>query len=341
MLTVVIPVYNRAALITRLLDSLYRQTVTNFSVIIVDNDSTDGSYNTVSHWIEHHGDRSINFSQLKETIPGAAAARNCGLAAVTTPLTCFYDSDDTLRPEFVETILRCYEYTGNPDIIIYPRITHYINGKEKATLPVGKSKCDYYKVPDKNIEYTNLISDIDWLREKHFLNCALSTQAYVARTEIFRTVGGWNSSLHYWDDWELGIRLLQLSSLKIASTGSTPLADVYQLENSLTGMNYYSRAALIEDTLQAACKDINGQQYPTLLVDLVRARIAGRIRSEGKSDLAQQLMQGISCKPRLQRLILRIAYLHTRFLRRGAASWAAPLLRRIYNTSTTPDLIYK
>lgn len=331
MLTIVVPVYNRATLVTRLLDSIYRQTVSNFSVIIVDNNSTDGSFDAVSQWIESHKDSGTNFTLLQEKMPGAAAARNCGLNAVTTPLTCFYDSDDTLRPEFVESILSCYDAAGNPDIIIYPRVMHFIDGREKIILPVGKPK--FLKCKENNngvctfTNYNHLITNSGWLQKRHFLNCSLSTQAFIANTGLFRKIGGWNASLHYWDDWELGIRLLQLRNLKVATTGITPIADVYQQEESLTGINYHSRAALIGNTLQAASADVKGQHYHALLIDLVRARVAGRIHSEGKPDIARQLMTNMSQKPLLQRIILRGVYHHTRLLRRGAAIWAAPLLR--------------
>lgn len=331
MLTIVIPVYNRAALITRLLDSIYRQTVSNFSVIIVDNNSTDGSFDTVSQWIESHKDSGTNFTLLQEKMPGAAAARNCGLNAVTTPLTCFYDSDDTLRPEFVESILSCYNAAGNPDIIIYPRVMHFIDGREKIILPVGKPKHHKCKGNNNGVgtdtNCNHLITNFGWVQKRHILNCLLPTASYVAHTELFRKVGGWNGLLRYWDDWEFGIRLLQLPELKISATGTIPLADIYQQEVSLSGINYHSRAALIENTLQAASTDVQGQHYHALLIDLVRARIAGRIHSEGKPDIARQLMTDINQKPRLQRIILRGVYHHTRLMHRGAAIWAAPLLR--------------
>ena len=94
--SIVVPVYNRATAIVRCLDSIAMQRgVEAFSVIVVDNNSTDGSAAAVSAWHDAHSE--IDLMQVTETRQGAAAARNKGLNMVTTPYVMFFDSDDEMR----------------------------------------------------------------------------------------------------------------------------------------------------------------------------------------------------------------------------------------------------
>ena len=53
-ITVVVPVYNREHLVTRALDSIAAQDLRPLSLIVVDNNSTDHSLETVRRWAENH-----------------------------------------------------------------------------------------------------------------------------------------------------------------------------------------------------------------------------------------------------------------------------------------------
>ena len=55
-MTVVVPVYNRAHLIRRCLDSIYAQTYRPLCVIVVDNASTDSTALAVEDWARDHMD---------------------------------------------------------------------------------------------------------------------------------------------------------------------------------------------------------------------------------------------------------------------------------------------
>lgn len=92
--SVVIPVFNAAALIARALESVFSQTFTDFEVIVVD----DGS--------EDHGDlraalepwaRRVTY--LRQSNQGPASARNTGIAHATGRLVAFLDADDEWRKE--------------------------------------------------------------------------------------------------------------------------------------------------------------------------------------------------------------------------------------------------
>ncbi|MGN0223934.1 MAG: glycosyltransferase family 2 protein, partial [Muribaculaceae bacterium] len=51
-LTIVIPVYNRATIVERTLASVAAQTLRPLSVVLVDNNSTDGTLSVLQRWAE-------------------------------------------------------------------------------------------------------------------------------------------------------------------------------------------------------------------------------------------------------------------------------------------------
>lgn len=99
--SVVIPVWNRSALVLRCLEGIRAQTRAPRSVVVVDDGSTDDTADCIEAWIRAHG-HAIGAVLLRRPHAGAAAARNAGLAIVDAPLVAFLDSDDCWPPDFLE-----------------------------------------------------------------------------------------------------------------------------------------------------------------------------------------------------------------------------------------------
>lgn len=101
--SVVIPLYNRRALIGRALDSVLAQTRSDFELIVVDDGSTDGGADVVR---ERAGGRARVVVQPNG---GDCAARNRGVAEARGRWVAFLDSDDEWRPRFLEKALGAAE----------------------------------------------------------------------------------------------------------------------------------------------------------------------------------------------------------------------------------------
>jgi hypothetical protein len=133
--SVVIPTYNRDALVAATLDSVFAQQCTDYEVIVVDDGSTDGTLERVAAF----GDR---VRMLRQDHRGCAAARNLGAREARGEYLAFLDSDDlwfswTLRV-FAETI----ETWNRPAIVagkLYPFVDEaeisYV--RETALVNVG------------------------------------------------------------------------------------------------------------------------------------------------------------------------------------------------------------
>lgn len=88
--SVIIPTYNRAAVLDRCLASLVKQTFKNFEVIICDDGSKDHTQDVVK---QYHGQLAIQYS-FNENWGGPARPRNNGIALARAEWVCFLDSDD-------------------------------------------------------------------------------------------------------------------------------------------------------------------------------------------------------------------------------------------------------
>lgn len=101
--SVVIPAYNRSNEIKRAIDSVLRQTIQDFEILVVDDGSTD---NTVEI-VKTIKDNRIHI--LWQANSGATAARNNGIKHAFGKYVSFLDSDDEWLPEMLKRQLDCYE----------------------------------------------------------------------------------------------------------------------------------------------------------------------------------------------------------------------------------------
>jgi glycosyltransferase involved in cell wall biosynthesis len=96
--SVVIPLYNKGPYIKRTLDSVLKQTIQSFEIIVIDGGSTDKGPSVVKDF----DDPRIRFFQQKRT--GVSAARNQGVNISQSDFIAFLDADDEWMPQHLETI---------------------------------------------------------------------------------------------------------------------------------------------------------------------------------------------------------------------------------------------
>jgi glycosyltransferase involved in cell wall biosynthesis len=102
--SIVLPTYNRAALLPRSIASLLGQTYGDFELIVVDDGSQDDSAAVVAKFADKRI-RYVRHSQNR----GVAASRNTGLAEARGAYIAFQDSDDQWMPEKLERQMRAFE----------------------------------------------------------------------------------------------------------------------------------------------------------------------------------------------------------------------------------------
>lgn len=254
-ITIVIPVYNREMTLPATLRSIEMQRVQPAAVVLVDNNSTDGSAEIISRWCAE-GENRLSTHCPK---PGACAARNCGLALVETEFVMFFDSDDIMLPDHVERFTEAI--TAHPDTLIFTR-------DSTMELSDGSMRRVRYGHGDPLFH--------------HILRGYLATQRFVACTQLVRECGGWNETVRAWDDFELGARLLLAAEGRVAHIPGSSVTTTFQ-EVSITGRYFAEKAGQWEHSLDTIFDTLSGNAHAREWVNARRAILAAAYHRESLS----------------------------------------------------------
>lgn len=105
--TVIIPTYNRGYIVRQAIESILRQSFTDFEIIVVDDGSTDDTRKV----IESTGDCRIKY--IYKPNGGVSSARNLGLKNASGEFVAFLDSDDFGPENYLFTMVNSLR--NNPD----------------------------------------------------------------------------------------------------------------------------------------------------------------------------------------------------------------------------------
>ena len=100
LISVIVPVYNVENYIRECIDSILAQTLSFFELILVDDGSKDDSGRICDEY--KAADNRIRVVHKKNG--GLSSARNRGLDEAVGDYVCFIDSDDSVRPDFLEKL---------------------------------------------------------------------------------------------------------------------------------------------------------------------------------------------------------------------------------------------
>ncbi|WP_405882055.1 bifunctional glycosyltransferase family 2 protein/CDP-glycerol:glycerophosphate glycerophosphotransferase [Streptomyces sp. NBC_01136] len=134
--SVVVIVYNDASRLPTAVRSVLDQTLRSAEVVIVDDRSTDGSYEVAQRLAAEHPDRVRAF-RLPENSGGCGAPRNHGIQQARGDYVLFLDSDDVLERNACRNMLEAAESTG-ADLVSGMCVRVHVdsrNGKEVKWYP--------------------------------------------------------------------------------------------------------------------------------------------------------------------------------------------------------------
>lgn len=297
-ISVIVPVYNRASLVGRCLDSVMAQTCPPDELIVVDNGSTDGSQTVILDWMGENSDKGVDLKFYEEKKKGACHARQKGLENAEGDYVIFFDSDDEMLPELVENVVETVKINPDIDVVTWRCQINQLDGTKKipAFLPQNPV-------------------------EGHLIHALLMTVNYAARRELSLNSGGWSKSIKVWDDYELGLRII-LQNPKVSGIPKV-LAQVYSQEESITGTDFSSKEGEWESTLEEMDLTVDNSNHPQKrrikrILNYRRAILAAHYSREGNSKGAAGLMKKtLSGLPAKERLPLLFSYHFTRFGLRG------------------------
>ena len=108
LLSVIVPVYNTAKYLARCLDSILRQSYENLEIIIIDDGSTDDSFDVANAFAQKDA-RIRLFTQKNK---GITATRVRGIRESHGHWIGFVDSDDYIEPYMYQQLIDCIERQG-------------------------------------------------------------------------------------------------------------------------------------------------------------------------------------------------------------------------------------
>lgn len=269
-ISIVIPVYNRANIVSRTLKTVVAQSYRPLEIVLVDNCSTDGTLAVLQQFASQYNAPDFKVKVVQETIHTAAAARNRGTKETTSKWIMFFDSDDEMSNDLVETYVKCLDDSNKVDIVSTGAIIKFTDGTQRI-LPF----------------FTK-----DMLAVQ-ILHSQLATQRYIIRKEFLCKCGKWDTSLLEWDDWELGMRLL-LNNPRITYIRGTHVTVNHSGEQSITGNNFKSKAGVWEHVIDVVQNEVtqssigNKHRYQRLL-EYKRLVLAAQYKLEGEKSLSDNL----------------------------------------------------
>ena len=198
LVTVVLPVYNRSDLVVNALESVLNQTYRPIEFIIVDDGSTDDTWNVISMWAKkHEGTTNFFVYCLCQQNKGANEARNFGIHQSTGELVAFIDSDDYWLPAKLAK-----------------QVPLFFNDTQVGGVYCGIDLLDLQS--GKPISSERKLYPQGWLLPVLLVrDVTAGTPAYVVKRESFEKVGFFDVSLQARQDWDMWIRLS--TEYKIAS----------------------------------------------------------------------------------------------------------------------------
>lgn len=112
MISVIVPIYNKAPYIKKCLDDICSQTYRDLEIICINDGSTDGSGEIVKEYAK----KDIRFRYIEQENLGVSAARNRGLELAKGEYISFIDCDDGLEKDMYAFLLELMK-KHNADIV--------------------------------------------------------------------------------------------------------------------------------------------------------------------------------------------------------------------------------
>lgn len=185
MISIVIPLYNKAKSIENTIRCIQAQTYQDFEIVVVDGWSKDGSLEIIQRLAAE--DNRIRVL-MQEDKHGVTPARNESIAAAKSERIAFIDADDNWEPTYLETLAKLMDD--------YPEAGLW--GLNHGTM-IGENK-----YPSKSLYagYRGII-DNPWVKGSPFWTSAIGISK-----KAFEKVGGFDNRIIYGEDIDLWYRLM-------------------------------------------------------------------------------------------------------------------------------------
>jgi len=259
--TVVTPVFNVGRYIGDAVDSVLRQTFTDFEYIVVDDGSTDNSIDVV----RAHAGNDPRFRLVPGEHRGLSSARNIGIRESRARYIAYLDGDDRWHPRFLERQVALIESLP-PDVgAVFCRSRMILENGTPVFFQWQRSG---------RYDFDDFLTGG---------NPARNGSSLLIRTACFDEVGGFDETLQYVEDLEMWLRIAKGSKSPLLWASRHFLVDLRLRPGSVTRDRAGSEAAIL-DLLEAQTPNLH--RLPPALA-YVRPAVAA-FKYGGNDDLADR-----------------------------------------------------
>lgn len=128
--SVVMPLFNKAAYVTEALSSVIAQGAGVGEVIVVDDGSTDSGPALVAEFAK----QDYRIHLLSQKNGGVSSARNAGLRAAREELVCFLDADDWYMPGYVDALLHLANFNRTAAMFCTGYVAVFPDGRRQTHI---------------------------------------------------------------------------------------------------------------------------------------------------------------------------------------------------------------
>ncbi len=185
--SIITPSFNRADIIHETAESIFRQTHQDWEWVIVDDGSTDNSWELLESYAER--DTRVKIFKRDRDPKGAAVCRNIAVERATGKYVIFLDTDDLLASFCLEQRVRIAEEEQSADVIIFPMI-------------MFKDKPDDLKL------LWNIDKEADDIERILMGDAVCQGTGTIWKRDQFLAIGAWRQDLAVWQDVELHLRTM-------------------------------------------------------------------------------------------------------------------------------------
>lgn len=184
LVSIILPCYNGAKLISRCFDSVLEQTYKNIELIVVNDGSTDNSEEVILSYKKRFHNEGMSLVYVYQENQGLGGAINGGLKELTGDYICWIDYDDFLYPESVEH--RLNYLIKHPDIAVVTSDAYFLepNKLESKSKKASDGKPDLYnpwQFENHLRSQAIFCSGCHMIRSSSFFDAVPSRQIYPAR----------------------------------------------------------------------------------------------------------------------------------------------------------------
>lgn len=217
--SVIIPVYNAQETIVRALNSVVKQSIKPFEIIIINDGSSDMSLSIINTYIRNH--ELFNFNFINKKNGGVSSARNAGLKIAKGDYIAFLDSDDEWLFDKTEKQLSILQ-NNNLNIDFVATLRNY----EKLTFP--------YKIINNKFAYINLKKLL--IKVVGQTSTAIFKRKILDNTGLFDESQKYSEDANYWMRIALKNKMIILNETLVITGGGKPSFGFSGLSSNVKGM---------------------------------------------------------------------------------------------------------